>query len=244
MHCLARMGPASINSAANTMTDTPAGTLLFELADVITGLTRRQQELLESLKSFRVELLDAETPVDVYVPPAPRLLLPPPPRMAPTAPSQGIGSPPSAPTSSAPPRGGCRALPHSLRLSPSLPSSRLGSGCPLPKRSIRPGTWWHPPTPGARRAQPTRPIEGDGRPHCIRSGTMTTSRNSTTCSPGCRSSPRFRSRVRSPTSSAGRGRHRWRSRRSRDFHDPHTSGRRHHLEFLAPTTCLRCDRLT
>jgi hypothetical protein len=79
------------------MTDSSAGTLLLELVDVVTDLTRRQRELLRSLQTFREDILHAETTVAPYTPPPPRFLMPPPPppRVAPPAPT--VVAPPAPP---------------------------------------------------------------------------------------------------------------------------------------------------
>jgi len=81
------------------MTDPSAGTLLLELVDVVTDLTRRQRELLQSLQSFRADILHADPTVADYSPPPPRFLLPPPPppRVAPPAPTVVARPAPPAP---------------------------------------------------------------------------------------------------------------------------------------------------
>ena len=215
------------------MNEPLAGTLVLELADVVSDLTRRQRELLVSLERFRVNLLDPETGVGVYRPPPPRFLGPPPPpsvvaRLVPFAPAP---APAAAPL----------ALP------------------PPPAPPIAPPVPMAPPPPVVPRAAPsahqtlltppgsppkTSALGANGLRSCVRpSGTTTTSPNSTTSWPVCPTTPRL---SRSPISAANStARHRCRegSRRSRDLHDPHTGGGGYDLEFLAPGTGLRRHRL-
>ena len=61
------------------MSDRSEGTLVLELADVVSDLTHRQSELLGCLREFRAELLGAESTVEAHQTSPPRYLQPPPP---------------------------------------------------------------------------------------------------------------------------------------------------------------------
>jgi len=77
------------------MSDSPQATLVLELADVVSELTVRQNELLSCLKRFRVDFLDAQR-TDPFGPPPAYFLPPPPPPSAPViaawGPDVGSGS--------------------------------------------------------------------------------------------------------------------------------------------------------
>jgi len=62
------------------MYDPTEGTLVLELVDVVTELTRRQRELLGCLKDFRADFLEGPLALEAYQPPPPRFLQPPAPR--------------------------------------------------------------------------------------------------------------------------------------------------------------------
>jgi hypothetical protein len=90
------------------MNEPLAGTLVLELADVVSDLTRRQRELLQSLERFRMNLLAPETIPASYRPPLPRFLAPPPPPPVvaphvPYAPHPKLASPPPPAPPVAPP---------------------------------------------------------------------------------------------------------------------------------------------
>jgi hypothetical protein len=115
------------------MNEPLAGTLVLELADVVSDLTCRQRELLRSLERFRVDLLGPETSLAAYRPPPPRFLTPPPPPpvaapRVPCAPHPTHASPPppappvAPPVPVAPPPPGQLAVPlvESASVSPTI----------------------------------------------------------------------------------------------------------------------------
>jgi hypothetical protein len=139
------------------MSEQPEATLVLELADVVTELTRRQGELVEYLKGFRTDFLEEPARVDAYQPPPPRLVQPPAPLdPRPTPSGQSDKSPPWGP--GAPRTPTPTILPAPLVAAPSPPQTRdpgpeLRATEPMPAIAVPQAT----PSPVV--GPPTNPLE-------------------------------------------------------------------------------------